>query len=52
MKKEYETPRAEKLEFDFCEVVAASKDACIIAGSAVTWNDSGDYCSNSAPGND
>lgn len=42
MKKEYEAPKAEKLEFAYSEVVTASGQGsglpCIL-GSAVSWQD-------------
>ena len=39
MKKEYEAPKAEKLEFDYSEVVTASKGTCTIAGMGASYTD-------------
>ena len=50
MRKEYETPKAEKLEFDYSQVVTASgagdKDNCLIVGMRVTWKDTEAGCQN------
>ena len=55
MKKRYETPRAEKLDFDYSNVVTASgtgKMQCVIAGMSVSWNDTGNRCSNFVAGDE
>ena len=54
MKKEYEAPKAEKMDFAYSEVVTASNAGtrCIIKGMTVTWNDSDGRCENSAPGDE
>ena len=52
IKKEYDTPKAEKLEFDYNKSVVASNPKCIIGGSSVYWNDSNGHCENHAPGDD
>ena len=51
MKKEYETPKAEKLDFDYKENVVAS-NRCFIGGSGVYWNESNGHCENHAGGDD
>ena len=53
MRKEYEAPKAEKLEFDYSQVVTASggdKDNCLIVGMRVTWRDTETGCQNSLAG--
>ena len=49
MKKAYETPRAEKLEFDYSRTVAASgsKSACS-GGSFRVYTDGYQYCHSRA----
>ena len=55
MKKDYNTPKAEKLEFDYTQTVVASnggKMPCII-GMGVSYQDAaGNTYSTSAPGNE
>ena len=46
MKKEYDTPKAEKLEFDYTSTVVAStggkqKLPCVIGGGSVEFDDQG-----------
>ena len=36
MKKEYESPRAEKIQFDYVESVVASRDCCVCGGGTQT----------------
>ena len=54
MRKEYESPKAEKLEFDYSKVVTASgagdKSNCLIVGMKVTWRDTETGCQNSLAG--
>ena len=52
MKKEYETPKAEKLEFDYNKTVVASYNKCVIGGASVYWNDSNGHCENHVGGDD
>ena len=52
IKKEYDTPKAEKLDFDYNKAVVASNQKCFIGGSSVYWNDSNGHCENHAPGDD
>ena len=50
MRKTYEAPKAEKLQFDYSQVVTASgagdKDNCLIVGMRVTWKDTEAGCQN------
>ena len=54
MKKEYISPKAEKLEFNFAEVVttsgASDKNNCMIISMGASWQDSGNYCQTSIAG--
>ena len=52
MKQEYETPKAEKMEFDYSDVVTASdKGNCMIIGMGTSWTDAaGNTYSNSTAG--
>ena len=54
MKKEYDTPKAEKLEFDYEKAVVASngggKNNCMIIGMSTSWNSEGDNCKNAVAG--
>lgn len=55
MKKENETPRVEKLEFDYSDVISTSGGGsdtpkCLISGIGVTWSNQGSACSNQVPG--
>ena len=51
MKKSYEAPKAEKLEFDYSEVVTACRTTyCAILGAAVYWDDSEGHCESHTPG--
>ena len=55
MKKEYETPKVEKMEFDVEDTVMASNGGnsrCIIGGMSVSWQDTGNACSNSVGGDE
>ena len=56
MKKEYESPKAEKLEFAYSEVITTSgtkgSTRCLIGSSTVSWADSGNYCSSTVPGDE
>ena len=55
MKKEYETPKVEKMEFDVEDTIMASNGGgthCFIAGMSVYWDDSGEACKNSVPGDE
>ena len=52
IKKEYDTPKAEKLEFDYNKAVVASNQKCFIGGSSAYWNDSNGNCETHAPGDD
>ena len=52
MKKEYEAPKAEKMEFDYSDVVTASKANCLIASQSVSWTDgAGNSYTTYTPGN-
>lgn len=48
MKKSYETPKAEKLQFDYSEVVTAStpsgKENCLIIEMRATTTNVGEPC--------
>ena len=54
MKKSYETPKAEKLNFDYQKaVVASGKKTCFVGGMSTTWTDSnGNQYTNSIPGDE
>ncbi len=55
MRKEYEAPKAEKLDFDYSEVVTASNTGtgCMIAGMTTTYSDgSGNTYQTSVPGDE
>ena len=54
MKKEYEEPKAEKLEFDYTKaIVASGKKFCVIAGHTVYWEDAaGNKYSQYTPGDE
>ena len=43
MKKEYEVPKAERMEFDYSEAVLASDGACVEGGS---FSHTGKGCNN------
>ena len=54
MKKEYEAPKAEMLEFDYTDVVTASgaKSNCMIAGQSFAYEDAaGNKYTTYVPGN-
>ena len=51
MKKEYEKPEVERMEFDYSRIITSSDTgSCFIRGMAVTWNDTGDACQSQASG--
>ena len=55
MRKEYEAPKAEELDFDYSEVVTASNTGtgCMIAGMTTTYSDgSGNTYQTSVPGDE
>ena len=57
MKKDYNAPKAEKLEFDYNQTVVASnggngKMPCIIGMGATYTDGNGNTYSTSAPGNE
>ena len=49
MKKEYEKPVVERMEFDYSKVITTSS-RCIIGGMSATWNDPGNACTNAIAG--
>ena len=54
MRKTYEAPKAEKLQFDYSQVVTASgagdKNNCLIIGMNVSWRDTEAGCTNGITG--
>ena len=53
MKKEYETPKVELLEFDYSQNITTSGGGrCFILGASVTWANVGAACTNSVAGDE
>lgn len=51
MKKKYETPKVERMEFDYSKVITTSDfGRCIIKGMSVSWGDTGAACTNQVAG--
>ena len=45
MKKEYETPKVERMEFDYSKIVTSSDvGRCFISSMTAYWNNTGSSC--------
>ena len=51
MIKEYEKPKVERIEFDYSETITTSGGGrCVIRGISVSWNNTGNACTNQVAG--
>ena len=51
MKKEYTTPKVEKMDFDYSKVIVTS-GRCFLGGMSVSWDEGGNKGSNSVAGDE